>query len=75
MTKMEVRYEFTSPFQDAWMPAIESLSSVYGLQLVRLGAKLDALTICYDASRLRIDDVDNRLRGAGLPVRRVKAAA
>ncbi|MBI5282557.1 MAG: hypothetical protein HY858_12810 [Candidatus Solibacter usitatus] len=75
MTKVEVRYEFTSPFQDSWTPALESLSSVYGLQQVRLGGKLDSLTICFDASRLRLADVDGHLRRAGLPVRRVEAAA
>ncbi|MBI5086603.1 MAG: hypothetical protein HZB13_18660 [Acidobacteria bacterium] len=63
MTKVEVRYEFTTSFEDAWMPAIESLSSVYGLQQVRLDARLDSLTVCYDASRLR------------MPVRRMEAAA
>ncbi|MGJ5814748.1 hypothetical protein [Paludibaculum fermentans] len=71
MTKVEVNYEFTAPFQDAWMGAIEGLHGVYGMQLVQLSSGLDRLKVGYDASRLKLTDVESALRQAGLPLRRV----
>ncbi|WP_321473414.1 hypothetical protein [uncultured Paludibaculum sp.] len=73
MTKVEVQYEFTAPFQEAWTEAIERLHGVYGMQMIQLSPQLDGLKIGYDASRLKLTDVENRLRHAGLPVRRVEA--
>lgn len=73
MTKVEVRYEFTAPFQESWAGAIEQLHGVYGIQMVQLAPQLDGLTVGYDASRLNLTDVENCLRKVGLPVRRVEA--
>ena len=70
MTKVEARYEFTAPFSDSWLAAIESLHGVYGMQAVKLDAKLAGLAILYDASRLTLTDVENHLQRSGLPVRR-----
>ena len=69
MTKVEARYEFTAPFSDSWLPAIESLHGVYGMQAVRLTPKMDGLNVLYDASRLKPDDVEHTLQSFGLPVR------
>ena len=70
MTKVEARYEFAAPFSDSWLAVIESLHSVYGMQAVKLNPKLDGLTIVFDASRLKLTDVEHRLQRSGLPVRR-----
>lgn len=72
MTKVEVQYEFTAPFQEAWTGAIERLHGVYGLQQVQLKPGLDGLLVGYDASRLKLTDVEHHLRGAGLPLRRLE---
>ena len=76
MTKVEARYEFAAPFSDSWLSAIESLHGVYGMEAVKLHSNLDGLTILFDASRLKLTDVENYLQRAGLPVRRsVEASA
>lgn len=69
MTKVESRYEFTAPFSDSWLPAINSLHGVYGMQAVMLHAQLDGLTVLFDASRLTMTDVEHNLLQSGLPVR------
>jgi len=71
MTKVEARYEFAAPFSDSWLAVIESLHSVYGMQAVKLNPKMDGLTILFDASRLKLTDVEHQLQRSGLPVRRV----
>ncbi len=73
MTKVEVRYVFTKPFEEAWLGAIERLHGVYGLQALTLNAGLDGLSVQYDASRLKPADVDRQLHRAGLPVLRAAA--
>lgn len=72
MTKVEARYEFKRPFEESWLEAIEKLHGVYGLQGVKLGPELRHLTVLYDASRLKLADVERELRTAGLPVERVQ---
>ncbi|HEY3442559.1 MAG TPA: hypothetical protein VGK29_17500 [Paludibaculum sp.] len=69
MTLVEARYEFTAPFSDSWLAAVEELHGVYGMQAVKLTPKMDGLTILYDATRLKLTDVENRLQRCGLPVR------
>jgi hypothetical protein len=71
MTKVEARYELTKPVDDTLMEAIARAHGHYGLQAIRLDPKMDGLTVVFDASRLKLDDVDRALHGAGLPVRRV----
>lgn len=73
MTKVEVRYVFTKPFEEAWLAAIERLSSVYGLQAVKLNPSLDGVAVLYDATRFGPADVDRQLHTAGLPVERAGA--
>lgn len=70
MTKVEVRYEFTAPLDDALLEAIERTHGIYGLSMVRLSPAMDELIVHYDASRLKLPDVDAALKRAGLPVRR-----
>lgn len=71
MTKVEAHYEFTAPFSDSWLAAIEALHAVYGMQAVKVTPKMDGLAILYDASRLKLTDVEHCLLGCGLPVRLV----
>lgn len=73
MTKVEANYVFTKPFEEGWLAAIERLHSVYGLQGVKLNPGLDGMAVLYDASRLKLADVERRLHAAGLPVTRADA--
>ncbi|MBI4889848.1 MAG: hypothetical protein HY821_04425 [Acidobacteria bacterium] len=70
MTKVQAKYHFTKPFEEGWTAAIERLHSVYGLQAVQLAPDLQHLTVLYDASRLKLTDVERQLRVAGLPLER-----
>lgn len=71
MTKVELHYEFTRPFENAWLDAIERLHSVYGFHSIRLSPPMTSLEVVYDASRLTAAGVEHHLHAAGLPVRRV----
>jgi hypothetical protein len=68
MTKVQVKYLLERPIEDKQLPVIDSLHSVYGLQMVRVIDGLDKLLVQYDASRLERSDVADILRRAGLPV-------
>lgn len=70
MTKVEVRYELTAPLDDSMMAAIDRAHGIYGLQSVGVAPALDSLLVLFDASRLALADVDEKLLGLGLPVRR-----
>lgn len=72
MTRVDARYELTGPITDELMEAISSAHSIYGLAAVKLTPAMDELLVQYDASRLKLPDVDRALRQCGLPVRRVE---
>lgn len=71
MTRVEARYELTAPMTDELLEAIDRAHSIYGLAMIKLTPALDGLLVQYDASRLKLPDVDGALRSAGLPVRRI----
>jgi hypothetical protein len=75
MSKVELRFEFVKPFEDAWAEPIARLHGVYGFQSLRVTPSLDGLVVVYDASRLTPEDVEHHLHMAGLPVRRAAPAA
>ena len=70
MTKIEVRYAFTAPLDDALLEAIDRARGTYGLSMLRLSPAMDELIVHYDASRLTLPDVDSALKRAGLPILR-----
>lgn len=70
MTKVEVRYELAAPLEESHLEAIGRAHGIYGLSMVRLAPSMDELIVQYDASRLKLPDVDAAMQRAGLPVRR-----
>ena len=70
MTKVDVTYTLTGAVDDAMLDQIARAHGIYGLQSVRLNPALDSLWVQYDASRLKLEDVDHALRSVGLAVRR-----
>ena len=46
------------------------MHGVYGMQAVRLDPGLEGVKVTYDATRLKLDDVERQLRMAGLAVER-----
>lgn len=70
MTKVEVLYEFTAPVDEKDLMALDRAHAVYGIRALRLSPAMDALTVEFDASRLRATDVDRALHSVGLRVKR-----
>jgi hypothetical protein len=70
MTKVEVEYELLQGLGEELLRSLEGVHTVYGIRSAKLNGAMDKLTVEYDASRLRLDEVDRALLGAGLPVRR-----
>jgi allophanate hydrolase subunit 1 len=73
MTKVQVTYELEGPVDEAVMEQISQVHGVYGLLAVQLSPAMNSLQVQYDASRMKLEDVDRALHSARLPVRRVTA--
>jgi hypothetical protein len=69
MTKVTLHYDLIRPLEDADLPQLANLHSVYGMVRVRPAASLQALTVDYDASRLMKSDVEAVLARHGMPIR------
>ena len=68
MTKVQTKYRLSRPLDDAALQAISRATSIYGIHAVKLTPTMDAVTVEYDASRLKPVHVAPALAGAGLPV-------
>jgi hypothetical protein len=70
MTKVQVRFRLPKPLDDAMLEHISNASAIYGILKLQLAPSLDAMTVDYDASRLRPAEVEAALAGAGILVER-----
>ena len=68
MTKIVAHFRLTRPLDDTLLERISDAHSLYGIQHVKVEPSGDALTVEYDATRLRPAEVEAALAGAGLPV-------
>jgi allophanate hydrolase subunit 1 len=68
---VQVTYQLDGPADEAVLERISRVHGVYGIQAVQLSPAMDSLLVQYDATRMKLEDVDRTLRSAGLPVRRV----
>ena len=68
MTKVQIRFRVRKPLDDAALAGIAHVNSKYGIQKIRVSSALDALTVEYDATRLRPAEVEAALAGAGIAV-------
>ncbi len=68
MTKVQIRFALQRPLDNAGLVAISTANAVYGIQQIQVAANLDALTVTYDATRLRPAEVEAALTGAGIPI-------
>jgi hypothetical protein len=69
MTKVTLHYDLIRPLEDADLPKLADLHSVYGIARVRPAASLQSLTVDYDASRMMKSDVEAALMRYGMPIR------
>jgi hypothetical protein len=68
MTKVQMRFSLQRPLDDASLTAISNAYSIYGIQKIRVDPSMEALTVEYDATRLRPAEVESALATAGIPV-------
>ena len=68
MTKVQIHFRLERPLDDALMTRIAGVSSIYGIQKVTVAPSLDGLTVEYDATRLRLAEVQSALTSAGIPI-------
>ncbi len=50
------------------LESINRAQAIYGIERISLAPSLDAVTVEFDASRLRVADIEATLRRCGLPV-------
>jgi hypothetical protein len=67
MTKVQIRFRLQKPLDESALTAISTVNSKYGIQRIKVADSLDALTVEYDATRLRPAEVEAALAGAGIP--------
>ena len=68
MTKVQIRFRLQKPLDEPALKAIATVHAKYGIQKIKVADSLDALTVEYDATRLRPAEVQAALAGAGISV-------
>ncbi len=70
MTKVQkhFRLEYSASDSPARLESINRAQAIYGIERITLAPSLDEVTVEFDASRLRIADIEATLRRCGLPV-------
>lgn len=71
MTKVQVHFRLLKPLDETLLARISDAHALYGMQRIQVAPSLDALTVEYDATRLRPAEVEAALAGAGIPVEKV----
>jgi len=65
MTRVQIRFRLRKPLDDAALAKLAGTHTLYGIQKVSVTAA-DALTVEYDATRLRPAEVEAALAAAGI---------
>jgi len=71
MTKVQIQFRVPRPLDDAALAGISSVNAKYGIQKITVAPSLDALTVEYDATRLRPAEVEAAFACAGIAVQPV----
>ena len=69
MTKVQIRFRLEKPLDDVQLQRLSDTTSLYGIQRVKLAPAMDSLLVEYDATRLRPQEVESALAGAGIAVK------
>jgi hypothetical protein len=67
MTKVLLEFQLTRPLDETLMQRIADAHGHYGIVRIRVAPTLDSISVEYDASRMTPDQVESRLRQAGIP--------
>jgi hypothetical protein len=68
MTKVQLQFKLGKPLDAQTMSRLSDTSSLYGILGLKPAPELDALTVEFDATRLREKDVKAVLARAGIQV-------
>jgi hypothetical protein len=68
MTKVQLHFRIVKPLDDAMMQHLSDASALYGIQQVKMDPSMQKMTVEYDATRLRPEEVEAALAGAGIAV-------
>jgi hypothetical protein len=69
LTKIQTHFQLQGPLDEALLPRISDAQAVYGIERISLAPSLDSLTVEYDATRLKMTDVEALLRRCGLNIK------
>ena len=69
MTKVQIHFRLEKPLDDLMLQRLSDTTSLYGIQKVKLAPAMDSLMVEYDATRLRPQEVESALAGAGIAVK------
>ena len=69
MTKVTLHYDLTRPLSDEDFENVARVHGVYGMARVQAAPSSNKITVDYDASRLRKNDVEAVLARHGIPIR------
>jgi hypothetical protein len=68
VTKVQLQFRLDKPLDTKMMSNLERASALYGILRLKLSPAMDGLTVEYDATRLRENDVKAALARAGIAV-------
>jgi len=74
MTKVQKHFRLQRPLDEPLMVQIANACSLYGIENIRIAPSQEELMVEFDATRLRVTDVEAVLQRAGIPVTGVVAA-
>lgn len=71
MTKVQKQFQLeqrAAADSDALLENINRAQAIYGIERITIAPALDQVTVLFDASRLRVADIEATLRRCGLPI-------
>ena len=75
MTKVETHFRLLRPLDEALMVQIAAANSIYGIERILISPSREELMVEYDATRLRVPELEAALQRAGIPVSGVYSAS
>jgi hypothetical protein len=68
MTKVQKRFQLQGVLDDVLIRKIADAHSIYGIEKIMLSPSRDGITVEFDASRMRVAEVESALQRAGVSV-------
>lgn len=72
MTKLQIRFRFEKPLDDAALARLSDTTALYGIQKIKLDPNMDGMLVEYDATRLTAAEVGAAFSGFGIAVETVR---